>query len=40
MLRSSQGGRWFRSQSLMQDKGKETKGANNIDLMIRNYHKH
>lgn len=22
MLRSSQGGRWFRSQSLMQDKGK------------------
>jgi hypothetical protein len=35
MLRSSQGGRWFRSQSLMQDKDKQRQtktfiGNNNI----------
>ncbi len=40
MMRSSQGGRWFRSQSLMQDNQKEQKIVNNVNLMARNFHKH
>lgn len=34
MLRSSQGGRWFRSQSLMQEKEKKSS-----DYLIKNYHR-
>lgn len=43
MLRSSQGGRWFRSQSLMQDKSKEQKNIgnlNSIEMITKNFHKH
>lgn len=38
MLRSSQGGRWLRSQSLMQDKSPFQKTGNQ-DLFSQNYHR-
>ena len=34
MLRSSQGGRWFRSQSLMQDKERKSS-----DFLMKNFHR-
>lgn len=43
MLRSSQGGRWFRSQSLMQEKGlpsQQPLNVTNVELMTRNFHRH
>lgn len=40
MLRSSQGGRWFRSQSLMQDKPiAEPKKFPTLEPLLHNFHK-